>query len=426
MSTRRTGERTGTSERTTDPEPAPEVDEAGRLSCPYSPNSPANVADPYPFLARARAEFPLFHSPCHRGFWLLSRYDDVAAALRDPDTFTSSVVGTTMPEITYIRDRPFIPVEVDGPAHAQYRRILSDRLSSRSVRRLEPAVRETARQLLAGLAASDRAVDLVQEFTIPLVSRVLMHAMGMPVGDAARVVDIALRLFHKRLNDPEGHRIASQELAAYVAENIAARRGTAEATDDIFGDLLAGEMGDGRPLTADEIHMYAINIFVAGFETTVNAIGSSLWHLTADAPLRARLRERPEDMGTAVEEFLRYFTPVQMFGRNLTRDLTLHGQHMADGDTVFLHYGSANRDPGAFAEPETFDPARRPNRHLAFGSRSHVCMGAHLARLEIAVAVEEVLAAFGDYTLAAEPEWAPSGDQRGLWRLPVHPETRLR
>lgn len=395
------------------------LDDAGRVSRKYSPNDPEQIPDPWPLLRAFREETPIFHSPLHNGFWLVSKYEYVAEALRDPESFTSAVVGTSMPEITYIRDKPFIPVEVDDPEHAEYRMILSPRLSNREVGKLEDDVRAMAREDLAKIAEASKPVDLVQEFALPLVSKVLMLTMGMPLSDAPRVVDTAMDLFRGRLTDPDLHRKASAELAAYVDENIDARLMADDLPNDLFGVLLSGKMGDGRSLTREEVHMYAMNIFVAGFETTVNAIGSSLWYLTQNVALREELKEEPSKIKRAVEEFLRFFTPVQLFGRNATRDFDFHGTHFKKGETIFLHYASANRDEEAFADPERFNAQRWPNKHFAFGMGAHFCMGAHLARLEIRVTLEEVLATYGNYELEGEPEWNPSGDQRGLWRLPV-------
>lgn len=398
------------------------LDEEGRTSRDYSPNDPENVADPYPLLREARATTPVFHSPRHRGFWTVTRYHDIREAARDAERLTSAVVGTTMPELTYVRDTALIPVETDDPLHAQYREILDPLLSPGAVKRLEPRVRAIARGLLRALPPSE-VCDLVQDFTLPMVSRVLMLTMGMPEEDAGYVLNVTMRLFHGRIHNRAVQRAASDELGAYIERQIEDRARRPRGDHDLFTRLAQGRLADGRPLTHHEQHMYAANIFTAGFETTINGIGSSLWYLCEDLALRQRLIESPGLLPRAVEEFLRYFCPVQLFGRNATHDLELHGQRIKAGETVFLHYASGNRDETVFERPDEFDPERRPNPHLAFGYGVHFCMGAHLARLELRVAIGETLAAYPTYHLATEhggaPERTPSGDQRGFWRLPV-------
>ncbi|ODU05823.1 MAG: hypothetical protein ABS81_06475 [Pseudonocardia sp. SCN 72-86] len=392
----------------------------GRVVYDYSPGDAEHVADPRPFLAKARAETPLFYSPRHDGFWTLTRYADVYAATRDGDRFSSAVVGVTMPEKVYAREHPYIPVETDDPEHNEYRSIIAPLLTRSAVKRLEPAIVEIVDEQLASFEGRDRA-DLVQEFALPMVSRVLMLAMGMPAEDAPSVVDVTMRMFHGRINDKAAAATATAEFDAYLRKNIEAYKAGEVQGDSIFSRMVAARLKDGRALVDWELHMFAANIFIAGFETTINAIGSALWWLSRDLETRRRIASEPEVIDTAIEEFLRYFTPVQIFGRNAKTDIELLGQPIAEGEGIFLHYGSANRDSATFTTADEIDIDRAPNRHLAFGSGIHFCMGAQLARLEIKVALQHVLARFPDYTPApdAEPEWTPSADQRGLWRLPV-------
>lgn len=398
----------------------------GRQVYDYSPGDPEQIADPHAFLRMVRAETPLFYSSRHDGFWALTRYTDVMAATRDGERFSSAVVGVTMPQKIYERDHPYIPVETDDPEHAEYRSVIAPLLTRSAVRRLEPKIAEIVEDLLAKLEELDTA-DLVQQFALPMVSQVLMHAMGMPAQDAPRVVDVAMRIFHGRVNDPELAAEATAEFNAYLRTNIERHRRAAQEdpTDDeqsnVFSRLVSAKLRDGRRLDEWELHMFAANIFTAGFETTINALGSVLWYLSTDLSTRRRIGTEPEIMDSAVEEFLRYFTPVQLFGRNAKRDMELHGQTIGKGEAIFLHYGSANRDENVFTDPDVVDIARHPNRHLAFGSGIHFCMGAQLARAELRIALRMFLERFPNYgpLRGVEPEWNPSADQRGLWRLPV-------
>lgn len=393
-----------------------------RASLDYNPNTTEHIADPCPFLRTARERTPVFFSPHHGGFWTLTGYDDIWEASHDQSRFTSAVVGVTTLQKVYDRTDPYIPIEIDDPDHAEFRNIVAPLLARSAVLRLEPRVRAIVGELLDALPTG-RPADLVQDFTLPAVSRVLMLAMGMPVQDAPVLVGLAMDMFHGRINDrPRAERGASG-LNAYINKVISDRIAHPLDDDDLLTRLVTARVQGGRPLTKTEMRLYAANIFLAGFETTINGIGTSLWYLTQNDELRRHLLGNPARIPRAVEELLRFFSPVQLFGRNATRDLEFHGQRIDEGEAVFLHYGSGNRDESAFEDPDRFDPERWPNRHLAFGSGIHFCMGAHIARLEMAVALSEVLRRFPDYRLAtadgAEPEWTPSGDTRGLWRLPV-------
>lgn len=396
--------------------------EPGRVSIDYNPNTPEHIADPCPFLRQARERTPVFHSPHHGGFWTLTRYRDIWEASHDQSRFTSAVVGNTTLQKVYERTEPYIPIEIDDPEHAEFRNIVAPLLARSAVLRLEPQVREIMVGLLTALP-TDRPTDLVQDFVLPAVSRVLMLAMGMSAEDAPALLAMTMDMFHGRITDPARAARGAGQLNAYLDRVIRDRAANPRDDNDLLTRLVQARVQGGRALTQSEMHLYAANIFLAGFETTINGIGTSLWYLTQNRALRARLRERPDRIPRAVEELLRYFSPVQLFGRNATCDFEYRGQHIASGEAIFLHYGSGNRDDEVFDDPDRFDPERWPNRHLAFGSGIHFCMGAHLARLEMTVALDEVLGRYPEYRLATDPglapEWAPSGDTRGLWRLPA-------
>ena len=222
------------------------------------------------------------------------------------------------------------------------------------------------------------------DYAVPLSARTLAEFTGLPRSDADKWVTWIRRMFD--VHNREGGARASQEFGVYIDELIAARR--SEPCGDFISMLMESEV-DGHGLTDREIRSFCTMRFGAGFETTADAISVSLHYLAAHPDERRRLAEDPRLIPTAVEEFLRYISPLQNFGRNATRDIELHGQTIKAGDVVALGFGSVDHDPAAFPDPERCILDRAPNRHLAFGAGPHLCLGAPVARLEMAITVQE-------------------------------------
>ena len=391
-------------------------------STSFDHNDPAFVADPYPAYAEMRAHHPVLHSDRYQGYWVLSRYDDVRRGLLDWETFSSATPGTTSIPVSVRRTFNEIPLEVDPPEHTRYRAIVNRWFAKATVERLEPQIRSIAAELVDAFAGAGEC-DLVQEFALPLVGRSLAVFLHLPQSEAPRWISWMEDIFHGRLHDPARADRASRELIDYLDGLAADRR---RAPRDDFFSLLATATFDGRPLTDLEIRGYTVVTFTAGHETTVNGIGNSLWHLSEHPEDRARLLAEPALLPTAIEEFLRHMSPIQLLGRNATCDAELHGETIRRGDVVALSYGSANRDERVFLDPDRCVIDRRPNRHLAFGTGPHACLGAHLARLEMRVALEEILRRMPDYEVAEASRLRPTphGDLRGFWSLPARPRGR--
>jgi len=391
----------------------------------FDPYSPTLHEDPYPVYRRLRDEHPVFHN-AELSFWALSRYDDVKTALVDPETYCSAQgVAVGLGELKGAGPLavPML-IMMDGPRHTRMRAIVSRAFTPRRIANLERRIREIASELLDAFEGQGE-VDLVSGFSAPLPTTVIAELLGVPVSDHAwfKQKSVEVTQFDpakvRTLVDKESKARfgPALELGAYLAERLAERREAPR--DDLLSALLAAEI-DGEKLTEVETIGFAFLLLVAGNETTTNLITNGAINLDRHPDQRRRLVDDPSLVATAVEECLRFDSPVQGLARTLTRDVTLHGTSIPKGDQVLLLFASANRDERRIPDPERFDVTRDPNPHLAFGFGAHYCLGANLARLEARVAFEELLARFPDYRMiGAHVERLKSGPIRGALRLPV-------
>lgn len=388
-----------------------------RFGPSFDPHAPAFVEDPYPTYALLREECPVLHSDRYMdGFWLLTRHEDVRRALADWQTFTSSVPGVTaIPMITQ-RTEPTPPIELDPPLHTRYRNLVGHLFRRQRVDALRPALERIAGDLLDAIVERGGG-DLAQEFAFELSSRTLGLFLDLPEGDRRRWLGWVKRM-HGSVHDAQDARLATSEFWAYVEGIVEERR--REPREDFTSFLLASEI-EGDRLTDREIRDFVHMTIMAGFETTVGAMSLTLLHLARHPELRRRLFAEPALVPGAVEEFLRFTTPIQLFGRNAARDVELHGRTIRAGDVVAVGFASANRDPEAWERPDECVLDRRPNRHLAFGYGPHVCLGAWVARLELAVMLEQFALKLPEFRLdpAASVVRKERGDQIALERLPV-------
>ncbi len=381
-------------------------------------HDPRFAREPFGAYAELRAKCPVMRSLLYGRFWLLSRYDDVKAAALDWKTYTSSVVGVTAIPVITPRTEPQLPIEVDPPLHSRYRALMAPVFSAARVEELRPHLTALAIELIERILARPpgEVIDLVAAYAQPFAIGTLAELTNLPKADADRWSGWLNQMFDVR--DPAGGQRAAAEFGSYIDTLIAARRN--EPQDDFVTGLLRAEV-EGQRLTDREVRSFLTVTFGAGFETTQDAMSVTLHHLATHPADRARLRTEPALVPTAVEEFLRYVSPIQIFGRNATRDLELHGAAIQAGDIVALGFGSANRDPASFPEPDRVMLDRTPNRHLAFGAGPHLCLGAPVARLEMSITLTEFVARVRDWRLAPghDIEWKPRGDRRGLAHLPV-------
>lgn len=351
------------------------------------------------------------HSDRYGGFWILSHYDDVRAALRDSAVF-SSAGGHRIPEVAAARA---IPIDYDPPEHTPYRDIMMRAIRPQRVKELEPFLRDTIRGLLRHFAARGGG-DFISAVALPLPLVVLTQIVGFSPDTVQQFRRLTERIA-ATITDQEAQLAARDEFRATLRAEIERHR--AERPDDYLTSLLDVEI-DGRSLDDRELLSILNTLALAGHETTMNSSGHLFWLLANDAELQERLRVDPALAPRYVEEMLRLRTPAQMFARRLTQDVTIDDTTMAAGDNVLLLYGSGNRDEAQFDHADVFDIDRPARGHLAFGWGIHQCIGAPLARVELRMLLEEART-LPPFRPAGEPEFGSieSGVHYGLRRLPL-------
>ena len=379
---------------------------------------PATYADGYRLdgvLADLRAA-PGLAWNATAGFWAVVRHADVHAASGDPATFCSGR-GILVQEIGTTYDSPPTMMHTDPPAHTRYRTLVSPGFRPSVVRSLEPSVRATADELLDDLPLGT-PVDVVEALAVPFPIRVIAAVLGLPPGREHDLWRWSEAAIPGATDWPEDERMALLGEMAESLLGLAAERRRAPA-DDVVSMLATVEL-DGDQLTDDELGMFLIQLLVAGNETTRHSISGAVVALAEHPEQWERLRSDPSLVPTAVEEILRWTTPVSSFLRTATADTFLGGTGVAAGDPLLLLYAGANRDEEVFgADVHRFDVGRSPNPHLSFGFGQHFCLGAALARLEIAVVLEGLLARFGSIEPAGDVERSGSSVIAGLRRAPV-------
>jgi cholest-4-en-3-one 26-monooxygenase len=348
------------------------------------------AADPFPHYARLRREAPVAWNAA-RGYWAVSRHADVVTVSRDPDTFCSERGILTMEiGVTY----PFPPtmMHTDPPAHTRYRKLVQPGFAPSLVRALEPKIRARANELVTRLEAGV-PVDFTAAVAIPFPLLIISELLGIADVDYERFYlwSEAAIPGASDLSFDEIVRLQEEQRSYFLALTLS-RRG--QSGDDLTTALANGVV-DGDRLSDDEILMFQNQLLVAGNETTRNMLSGGMWALAERPAEWERLRADPPLVPRAVEEWLRWTTPVISFMRTATRDTTLGGAPIAAGDPVLMLYASANRDEGVFGPTaERLDVARDPNPHLAFGLGHHFCLGAALARLEGRALLDALLARF--------------------------------
>jgi cytochrome P450 len=357
--------------------------------------------------ATLRGTCPVFHSEAWGGFWVASRYEDVYEVGRDPERFASGA-GVLVPPMGH--GRPLTPMEADGPEHASYRRLLLPSFAPAQVARMEADVRALARSLVDGVLAAGEA-DLYETLAKPLPMLMITLLLGIEHDEL--FWEATDTLMYGRLSGAREAEVqsAARDLYAFMAREIERRRET--PTDDLISLLMTGDV-EGRPYTSDEVLDLCAFMLIAGLENTAFGIRATLRHLAVHPEHLAAVVADPGVVTNLVEQSLRLYTPVTALGRIATHDTEVAGQCIHAGERVLLLFGSANRDAAVFDQPDDFHLDRRDGRHLAFGIGPHRCIGSHLARLEIRIAVEEFLRRVPSFRLAPGPDpgWYQAGP---LW-----------
>jgi len=383
----------------------------------FNPLDPAFRRDPYPIYERGRRDHPvLLHEGLPIRVASVFRYEDCQAILRDADAWSNEfAVLDTLEDLP-----PPSMLGTDPPEHTRLRSLVNKAFTPRIVSQLEPRMRELADELLGDALAAGGEVDLVQALSYPLPVVVIAEIIGIPAADRAmfkRWSDEAIAslglVFFGGL-DPE--RIARQrrlfdEMRGYFMPLAEQRR--ARPQEDLLTGLVLAEH-EGSKLSYEEMLSMLVLLLVAGNETTTTLIGNAALALLDHPEAEKQLRADPGLLPTAIDEVLRFSSPVQFDPRRATRATRLHGVEIQPDDFVLCWLGSANRDERVFERPDVFDPARERNPHLAFGFGAHYCLGANLARLEARVAIGTLLA-------------RTRGIERvGSEELPLHPSPVFR
>jgi cytochrome P450 len=367
-------------------------------------SSPEYRRNPFPAYDQLRAAAPLVHDP-RTGLWLLFDYAGVRQALTDHAHFSSSLFRAG-------RSNPDWLIFLDPPRHAMLRGLISQALTPRAVAELEPRIRQVSRSLIHAVLPRGE-MDLVSEYATPLPMMVVAELIGIPADEWPRFrrwSDEILKLsttLTERATAPEAvaaYSAVKAEMGSWLAALEQER--IAQPKDDLLTRLMEAEV-DGERLTDQEIAGFVELLIVAGQETTSNLIANALLCFAEHPGERARLAASPELLPSAIEEVLRFRSPVQWIFRVTTSDVVLHGQTIPAGQVVIPIAGAANRDPNVFAEPARFDIARSPNPHLAFGHGVHFCIGAPLARLEARVALPDLFNRLANLELASVEPWEP-------------------
>ncbi|MBT2392665.1 cytochrome P450 [Streptomyces sp. ISL-1] len=395
----------------------------------FAPWSPAFVADPYPAYAELRTRGRVhYYEPTRQ--WLIPHHADVSALLRDRrlgrtylHRFTHEEFGRTPPPAAH---EPFHTLndygmlDLEAPDHTRIRRLVSKAFTPRTVEELVPTVRRLAAELVAGVKDNGGG-DLLAEVAEPLPVAVIAEMLGIPPADRALLrpwsADIC-GMYELNPSEETAARAvrASAEFSAYLRELIAARR--ASPGDDLITALIAAH-DEGDRLSEQEMISTCVLLLNAGHEATVNTTANGWWTLFRNPAQLAALRADHTLLSTAVEELMRYDTPLQLFERWVLDDIEIDGTVVPRGSELALLFGSANRDPEKFAHPDSLDLARADNPHVSFGAGIHYCLGAPLARIELAASFGELLREAPTMGLAAEPQWKAGFVIRGVKELLV-------
>ena len=361
--------------------------------------SPEVAACPHATYRRMVDEHPVVRMPIGNSP-VISRYEDVMFCLRNPAIFSSDMAN----QMALGTERPMIPQQIDPPAQTRYRKILDPRFSRKRMLEIEPAVRASARELLGSFADSGEC-DFSQQYAVPLPCQSFLHLFGLPISDLPRLIDLKDGIIRPQaraknpLDAEEVDRIRSasgKEIYSYFEELIALRR--TSPRDDLMTYLLEVEL-DGQRLSQNEILDISYLFILAGLDTVTASLSCFIAYLAANPAQRAKMSGDAASLEGAIEEMLRWETPVTGVPRLVKEDVEVAGYKLEKGEMVMLLLGAANLDPAEFERADQVELDRSRNRHISFGGGPHRCLGSHLARMELRVGLEEWHRQIPDYTI---------------------------
>jgi cytochrome P450 len=393
--------------------------------------NPAYFQDPYPALAAIREATPLYWSEAW-GVWVVTRHEDVLAIFKDPQRFSnagrfSAYLDQLPPEAaSYVeplrRHYATGMLQSDPPAHSRLRPLINRAFTPRVVEASRERIVTIVDELIAGFRDRGSA-DLQGEFAYPLPAIVIAELMGVPVSDRDLLIELSdgvVGLQRSGRAAVDDHLVRSAQSIVRIEDYFRdlcqeRRRGLG---DDLISALVDAEEAGDR-LSEPELISMCTTLMIAGHETTRNLIANGMLTLLRRPDDLARMRSDEELLTTAIEEMLRFESPIQRGWRRVTRETELHGERLDEGQLVYLMLGAANRDPRVFDDPDRFDMSRQPNRHCAFGHGIHFCVGAPLSRLEAKIAFPLLLALPHLELASEEVRWTSSVTHRGLEALEV-------
>ena len=401
----------------------------------YDLNSAEFLADPYPVYDRLRQNDPIYWS-AENSYWILTRYADIAQLISNPQ-LSSNRIGAhagRMPDQVKAHFRPFFTavsswmLMIDPPDHTRLRGLVNKAFTPRVVENMRGLVQQLVDDMIESVKDQGR-MDVMTDLANPLPATVIAEMLGVPGSDQKQFKawsdDISMALAGIDSARSKEELLALYELAqksyldlaAYFADKVATLR--QKPQENLLSALVQAEE-QGDRLTEEELFANCVLLMIAGHETTTNLIGNGVLALLKNPGEQEKLRERTELIVPAIEELLRYDSPVQKMGRVALADIPVNGQEIKQGQLVCFSFGAANRDPEHFPSPERLDLARQPNRHLAFGHGLHYCVGAALARVEGQIAIRTIFQRLPGLRLASENlEWNRNFTLRGLKALPV-------
>ena len=381
-------------------------------------------AMPHDVFRQLRREAPVYWNEeieeNEPGFWALSKYDDVVAVSKNPSLFSSAMGGHQIsfpPGTEFNRANAAIVgnmIGMDPPEHNVFRKMVSPHFSASAIKKMEPKIREIVTGILDRVAPLGEC-EFVSSVAAELPLIVLCELLGVPQEDRRLLFDWTNRLTDF-LNDPMDFLAAYGELFSYGQAMTQRRR--EHPTGDLMS-IMANARVDGEPLDQQLLDGFFLLLVIAGNETTRNTISGGVLALSEHPDQRRLLLEDPSLIPSAVEEMLRYITPVIHFRRTATADTELRGQRIRRGDKVVMWYPSANRDEDVFPNADAFDVRRTPNEHVAFGEGQHFCLGAWLGRLELRILFEELLRRLPDVEVAGPVTRLRSYFLNGITTMPV-------
>jgi cytochrome P450 len=399
------------------------VEDTARGGCPVS-HTDYRIERPafetYRLLNHDRELAPaVWNDSTEHGFLMVSRYDDVVELLKQTDTLVNDQVNAFDPTM----EQPLLPNSLNPPEHNKLRRVLNPFFSPAAVKRLQPLAEERARTLVAELAQR-KSIDVVSDFAIIYPTELFLALLGLPTEDGATflpwVEGIFIGFFGSTEEEAKIAADSAENIMAYFADAVAEReKNPGDPETDLVSRLLVARIDDA-PISREDILVICLTLMAAGLDTTRSALGYIFHHLATHLADRQHMVEHPEDWPKFIEEAIRLYSLIIQDGRLVKTDREVVGCPMKAGEMVWLGLAQANRDPAKFPNPEQFDMGRdNLNHHLGFGAGVHRCIGMHLARAELVIALRTWHETIPDYRIKEGADLRERGGQLRLQHLPL-------